>query len=118
MDAAPDWIQCSKTRPVDRVIHERVKSSLSISFESILERFCTAHIVPLIVFQVFTRTRVLQPTGVLNIPINGAADPFLEGNLRFPSEFALDLGTVQGIAAVMSRAVLHVFYERFRFPQV
>jgi hypothetical protein len=83
---------------------------------SAFECFCTLRVVPIVIFAIFARARVLEPVTVLKIPINGAPDALVKGNLGVPTELSLDLGTVERIAAVVSRAILNVLDQRLRFP--
>ena len=48
---------------------------------------------------------VLQPLGVIEIPTNGEGDAFFELEGGLPTEFAVELGGVDGIAQVVSLTV-------------
>ena len=48
---------------------------------------------------------VLNPSLVVEVPLDGFADACIEGLGRFPAEFAVDLGRVDGVAAVVTGAI-------------
>lgn len=48
------------------------------------------------------------PIRMIEIPLHGFADPGFKGFGRFPAELTLDLARIDGIAAVMARAILDV----------
>lgn len=54
---------------------------------------------------------MLDPLGVGEIPLDGLAEAGLETLLREPVELALDLAGVDGVAAVVAGAILHVSDE-------
>src|SRR5271157_669767 len=82
------------------------------------ERFRTANIMPLVVFQIFARAGVFEPSCVLHVPINRPANALLERDLRFPAEFPLHLGAIERVTAVMSRAILDILNQGIGFAQV
>jgi len=85
---------------------------------SSLKGFRTADIVPLVVFTIFARAGVREPSRVLHIPINCMRNTLLERDLRFPAEFLLYLGAIERITTVMSRAILDIFNQGIGFAQL
>ncbi|MNG31980.1 hypothetical protein D3C84_1178860 [compost metagenome] len=59
-----------------------------------------------------------DPLGIVQVPLDGLADTGLEGFLRYPAQFALDLAGVDGIAQVVTRTVLNVGDQIFVGDQV
>ena len=57
---------------------------------------------------VVARLYFAHPLLVIQIPLHGLADTGLEGFGRLPAEFMLDLAGIDGVAAVVSRAVCYV----------
>ena len=55
-----------------------------------------------------TAGHILDPALIIEVPLHRLADTRLEGFSRLPAEFALDLGSVNGIATIMARTVLHI----------
>src|SRR5690606_39081206 len=49
-----------------------------------------------------------DPFGVAQIPLHRLADAGVEGFCRLPAQLALQLAGIDGVAAVMSRAVGHI----------
>jgi len=51
---------------------------------------------------------VVQPGLVVEVPADGLLDAFLELQRRFPAQFALELGAVDGVAEVVAGAIRHI----------
>src|SRR5437763_3432948 len=54
----------------------------------------------------------MNPFLIIQIPSDCFANSFLEGMRRPPTQFALDPGSINGIAAIMPQPVLYEFDER------
>lgn len=52
------------------------------------------------------------------IPVNSSPQPFFKGDHRLPVQFALNFGTVEGVAAIVSGPILDVGDQRFWLAQV
>jgi len=76
------------------------------------------YVMPLIEFSVLAGARVIEPLAVGLIPVDRSADSFLKADLGLPTQFPADLGAVQSISAIMSRAILHKSHKRFRLSEV
>ena len=48
---------------------------------------------------------IVQPLLIVQIPLDGLLDAFLELEAGFPTQFALELGGVDGITGIMAKAV-------------
>jgi hypothetical protein len=55
------------------------------------EGFRTIGIVPVVIGTILAGSRMLEPGAMGAIPVNGFANTILEGHLRLPPEFALNL---------------------------
>ena len=62
----------------------------------------------LIILLVISRSHVVHPFLVVQIPADGLFNPFLELQARLPAQLALQLARVDGIAHVVALAVGHV----------
>src|SRR4051812_46615377 len=70
-----------------------------------------------VVVAVGAASGALDPVGVLRVPADGLAQSRLPGLARPPDEFALHLGRVDGVAAVVAGAVFDELEERARLAQ-
>ena len=50
---------------------------------------------------------MIDPCLVVQIPLHGFADTGLEGFLRLPAQFLFQLTRIDGVTAVVARAILH-----------
>src|SRR5690606_37046162 len=62
----------------------------------------------LVIFLVISRSDILQPCLIRQIPVHGFFYSFLKLQARLPSKFFIDLGSINRIAKVMSRTVSHI----------
>src|SRR5262249_42379649 len=81
------------------------------------DRRRTPPVLPFVLTLVFSRARLRDPVGVLLVPADGLAQPLLERRPRPPAQRSLDLGAVDGIAAVVAGPVLDVTNEAARLAQ-
>ena len=57
---------------------------------------------------IFTAANRGHPVHVVQIPVNRGLQRFIKGMLRRPAQFLFYFGRINGVAAVMSRAVFYV----------
>ena len=55
---------------------------------------------------------------MIQIPLNGQADTILKHRLRQPAQLVVNLGRIDGIAHVMSLAVLYVLDQALRLAEI
>src|SRR5947207_5455417 len=58
----------------------------------------------------------LPPAPIRHVPGDGVLQSVRERYLRVPAELALELGVVEEVAAIMSRAILNVRLQRGGLP--
>jgi len=71
-------------------------------------------ICPILLFDprlVFSAPYPVNPSLVIEIPLDSLTNTGLKGLLRHPAEFSCQFGKVNGIPAVMARAVFDKFYQ-------
>src|SRR5262249_21257741 len=95
-----------KTGPVVSSIHP--SSFILHPYES------AAGVLLLVVFEIFTAADVGDPLLVVEVPLHGLLEPFLEADRRPPAEFLLHFRAVDGVAAVVAGPVLDVADQRPR----
>ena len=70
----------------------------------------------LVILFIFAGSDVVHPGLVVEVPADGALDAFLELEAGLPTQLALQLGTVDGIAQVVPGAVGHIGDEVHILP--
>src|SRR5439155_19586584 len=58
---------------------------------------------------------MFQPFSILKIPVNSLAQSFFESDTGLPSQLAVDLGSINGITAVVARPVFYIGNELLTF---
>lgn len=74
-------------------------------FLSGAESHGAVRVVPFEILAVFPAAKAVEPVGILLVPANGFLKPAVKGELRHPTNGALQLVAIVRIAAVMSQAV-------------
>src|SRR5438105_15075711 len=80
-----------------------------------IESSHSATILTLVILSIFPIADMGHPIGVLHVPADGFAKTLLKGDNGMPAELALDLGAVDGITAVVPKAVPDVTNQRAGF---
>src|SRR5947208_13371938 len=71
-------------------------------------------VIALVVTLILAGFNARDPGGVRAVPVDGLAQPRLEGHLRLPSRFAHQFLSGKCVAAVMPGAVLHSLHQGAR----
>ena len=70
-----------------------------------------------VILHILAGDDVGHPVPVVQVPPDGFGHALLEGVGGGPAQLAGDFGVVDGVAAVVAGAVLHIFDEGFRFAK-
>ena len=71
----------------------------------------SVRILIFVILLILSTCDVIHPRFVLQVPLDGLLDPFFELERWLPTEFALELGAVDGVSCVMTKAVGNVCDE-------
>src|SRR5262249_24008060 len=69
------------------------------------EGLVAVEVMALVVIAIFAGARALEPYLVHTIPVDRPPDAFFECNFRLPAQFAAEPGAIEGVAAVVARAI-------------